>query len=268
MEFPFDVARAFKLPPGLAVLVITNDYIEQFNTLPPEDPARHRFREKTVLTQVQKKAQQRYEAIGKILDLMGYESAKAQGLGNSVTFASCLADHPSYRVYLLVEEKVVYGIIKVGVKTLFLHAGKNGGMKKYEPFCLLDFYIHNSVQRSGYGKKLFEYMLEQEGAKVEGLAYDNPTQSMNNFLKRHYGLESCCDQANSFVTLEGFFESNDDGSAKDPNCIPATTALLEAAPKVSAQRMQDPSVRYPGFQMQDPDEQYTNSHSYLFAHTP
>ena len=116
MEFPFDVARAFKLPAGLSVLVVDNDYVQQFNTLPAEDPARHRFREKTVLTQVQKKARQKYEAIGKILDLMGYESAKAQGLGNSVTFADCLAAHKSYRVYLLVKEKTVYGIIKVEEK--------------------------------------------------------------------------------------------------------------------------------------------------------
>lgn len=29
-----------------------------------------------------------------------------------------------------------------------------------EPLCLLDFYIHESKQRSGCGKKLFEAMLK------------------------------------------------------------------------------------------------------------
>ena len=112
------------------------------------------------------------------------------------------------------------------------------------------------MQRVGYGKKLFEYMLEQEGACVEGLAYDNPTQSMNNFLKRHYGLQSCCDQANSFVTLEGFFAANENGTAKDPNCTPTTVGQLEAAaPKASP----SPNQRYPGFRMQDPNEQYNKS---------
>jgi len=58
----------------------------------------------------------------------------------------------------------VYGFIKMGTKNLFYrdHFGK---VKELSPLCVLDFYVHESVQRHGIGKAIFEKMLESEGVE-------------------------------------------------------------------------------------------------------
>lgn len=84
-----------------------------------------------------------------------------------------------------VEEKVSFecrqkgvsrliGMLKVGRKQLFLYDRE---MKTYEGelLALLDFYVHFSYQRQGYGKKLFEFMLHYERIAAHDVAFDNPT---------------------------------------------------------------------------------------------
>jgi alpha-tubulin N-acetyltransferase 1 len=53
----------------------------------------------------------------------------------------------------------VIGFIKVGEKRLYVH-DSHGQVHERTPLCVLDFYVHESKQRSGYGKKLFDAMLE------------------------------------------------------------------------------------------------------------
>lgn len=53
------------------------------------------------------------------------------------------------------------GLLKVGVKNLFIRGGL-GSYQEIKPLCVLDFYVHESVQRLGIGKELFERMLENE----------------------------------------------------------------------------------------------------------
>lgn len=53
----------------------------------------------------------------------------------------------------------VVGFLKVGAKHLYVH-DSHGQVHERTPLCVLDFYVHESKQRSGYGKKLFEVMLE------------------------------------------------------------------------------------------------------------
>ena len=36
----------------------------------------------------------------------------------------------------------------------------SGAQKEVSPLCVLDFYVHESRQRRGYGKLLFEFMLK------------------------------------------------------------------------------------------------------------
>lgn len=54
---------------------------------------------------------------------------------------------------------VVVGLLKMGWKKLYLY-NKKGSQKEAQVYCLLDFYIHESRQRHGYGIKLMEYMLK------------------------------------------------------------------------------------------------------------
>lgn len=66
------------------------------------------------------------------------------------------------------------GMLKVGRKQLFLYDRQ---MKTYEGelMALLDFYVHFSLQRQGYGKKLFDFMLQCERVSAHEVALDNPT---------------------------------------------------------------------------------------------
>jgi len=54
---------------------------------------------------------------------------------------------------------VVVGLLKVGCKKLFVY-DHHGTQHEMQPLCVLDFYVHESCQRRGYGRKLFEYMLQ------------------------------------------------------------------------------------------------------------
>ena len=54
---------------------------------------------------------------------------------------------------------MVVGLLKVGCKKLFVY-DYHGAQHEMQPLCILDFYVHESCQRRGYGKKLFEYMLQ------------------------------------------------------------------------------------------------------------
>ena len=100
----------------------------------------------------------------------------------------------SNNVFVICRGKgVVWGLIKVGRKRLFLsvrifilkkdvfadccyHGNGNnsppplpspqdgtGIQQEVEPICVLDFYVHESKQRSGCGKMLFEAMLQVLG---------------------------------------------------------------------------------------------------------
>ena len=51
------------------------------------------------------------------------------------------------------------GIIKVGSKKLFVY-DRDGEQREMQPLCVLDFYVHESRQRHGCGKKLFQHMLQ------------------------------------------------------------------------------------------------------------
>ena len=57
------------------------------------------------------------------------------------------------------------GFIKVGTKKLFLY-DHNGNQRETDPLCILDFYVHESMQRKGYGRRLYEFMCQ-----VSGLEY-------------------------------------------------------------------------------------------------
>ena len=50
----------------------------------------------------------------------------------------------------------VLGFIKVGYKKLFLRDW-NYNYHEVNTLCVLDFYVHESTQRRGIGKQLFDY---------------------------------------------------------------------------------------------------------------
>lgn len=81
------------------------------------------------------------------------------------------------------------GMIKVGAKKLFVR-NRSGGIVEMNPLSVLDFYVHESVQRGGHGKELFEKMLSNESVVPRKLAYDRPSSKFKGFLAKHYSLKS------------------------------------------------------------------------------
>ncbi|XP_078422869.1 alpha-tubulin N-acetyltransferase 1 isoform X1 [Cetorhinus maximus] len=144
-----------------------------------------------------------------VLDTMGEASAKAQLLSAPITNALRMQSN-RHRLYLLKDghanhgKGATIGFLKVGHKKLFVLDGR-GAHNEMEPLCVLDFYVHVSLQRHGYGKELFDYMIQYEGIKPHHLAIDRPSSKFLCFLRKHYGLAATIPQVNNFVVFENFF---------------------------------------------------------------
>ncbi|KAJ3160407.1 Alpha-tubulin N-acetyltransferase 1 [Geranomyces michiganensis] len=174
------------------------------------------------------------ERVMEIIDELGVASAKAQGLRGPVTTSTKLCASPTHRVYLMKHEapiepppplpdpafeyqglsdapprmvrrkrSLVIGMIKVGIKNLFL-VDEYGRQLQISPLCVLDFYIHENYQRKGCGRELFDYMLTIEMQRPGHLAYDRPSPKLLGFLRKHYGLVDYIPQPNNFVVYKEY----------------------------------------------------------------
>ncbi|XP_035153419.1 alpha-tubulin N-acetyltransferase 1 isoform X4 [Callithrix jacchus] len=190
MEFPFDVDALF--PERITVL-------DQHLRPPARRPG--------TTTPARVDLQQQ---IMTILDELGKASAKAQNLSAPITSASRMQSN-RHVVYILKDSSArpagkgaIIGFIKVGYKKLFVLDDREAH-NEVEPLCILDFYIHESVQRHGHGRELFQYMLQKERVEPHQLAIDRPSPKLLKFLNKHYNLETTVPQVNNFVIFEGFF---------------------------------------------------------------
>ncbi|XP_034947784.1 alpha-tubulin N-acetyltransferase-like [Chelonus insularis] len=148
--------------------------------------------------------------LSRIIDEMGEASAQAQGLSKPITSAAKLRD-TDHIVYLLVDNAgnqgfgTVVGLLKTGSKNLFMF-DETGAHYQLQPRCVLDFYVHETKQRMGFGKDLYQYMLAEEQIRPVKLAIDRPSEKFLRFLRRHYGLDGIIPQNNKFVVFQGFFD--------------------------------------------------------------
>ncbi|KAB0402675.1 hypothetical protein E2I00_002839, partial [Balaenoptera physalus] len=145
-----------------------------------------------------------------IVDELGKASAKAQHLPAPITSASRMQSN-RHVMYILKDTSArlagkgaIVGFLKVGYKKLFVLDDREAH-NEVEPLCILDFYIHESLQRHGHGRELFQYMLQKERVEPHQLAIDRPSQKLLKFLNKHYNLETTVPQVNNFVIFEGFF---------------------------------------------------------------
>ncbi|XP_020618071.1 alpha-tubulin N-acetyltransferase 1-like [Orbicella faveolata] len=189
MEFSFNINE---LLPDLITLV--DDKLAPFRARVKND--RYEFANK----QAQLKT---------VIDKMGDASTRAQGLRAPITSAVKL-QHSDHRLYVMKDPSAnsdlgaVVGILKVGHKKLFL-LDTQSVQYEVNPLCVLDFYIHESRQRTGCGNRMFEHMLKMEGRMAHQLAIDRPSHKFVSFLKKYYGLKNAIPQANNFVIHEHFF---------------------------------------------------------------
>ncbi|XP_012823288.2 alpha-tubulin N-acetyltransferase 1 isoform X2 [Xenopus tropicalis] len=145
-----------------------------------------------------------------VIDEIGKASAKAQRLPAPITSASRMQTN-KHHLYILKDctpktagRGAVIGFLKVGCKKLFV-LDQKGSHIEAEPLCILDFYIHETLQRHGFGKELFTFMLKNEQVDVHHLAIDRPSEKFLSFLRKHFNLWSTIPQVNNFVVFDGFF---------------------------------------------------------------
>jgi len=154
-----------------------------------------------------------------IIDSVGRASAAAQNLHQIITSTEKLRlSDGNQLVYFLCDFSTnhVVGLLKVGKKKLFVY-DQQGVQHEMNPLCILDFYIHESRQRVGCGRILFDKMLEAEHAHVEHLAIDRPSDKFLFFLRKHYDLTNILPQVNNFVIFDGFFFQR--GGKKRNKCM-------------------------------------------------
>ena len=141
--------------------------------------------------------------VKEILNSMGEASSKAQQLNTIITSAHKFFNS-NHRIFMKAEQNKILGFIKVGNKKLFLR-DRNYNYHEVNTLCVLDFYVHESTQRRGIGKQLFDYMLKFEKKKPTELAYDRPSPKLISFLRKYFGLNDFIQQNNNYVVFDEFF---------------------------------------------------------------
>ena len=142
--------------------------------------------------------------ICEIIDVLGRESSRAQSLRSVITTSIRFFTSSDNKIYLKSDGSKVVGILKTGSRKLF-YTDEIGKILELSPVCLLDFYVHESYQRSGYGKELYEYMLRAENTSPNKIAIDRPSQKLIAFMRKHYGLSDFIPQNNNYVIYRQYF---------------------------------------------------------------
>ncbi|XP_036093813.1 alpha-tubulin N-acetyltransferase 1 isoform X3 [Rousettus aegyptiacus] len=223
MEFPFDVDVL--LPERITVL-------DQHLRPPARRPG--------TTTPARVDLQQQ---IMTIVDELGKASAKAQHLPAPITSASRMQSN-RHVMYVLKDTSArpagkgaIIGFLKVGYKKLFVLDDREAH-NEVEPLCILDFYIHESLQRHGHGQELFQYMLQKERVEPHQLAIDRPSQKLLKFLNKHYNLETTVPQVNNFVIFEGFFAHQHRPPAPSLRATRHTgAAVIDPAPSAPVRKL-------------------------------
>eukprot|EP01045_Picozoa_sp_COSAG04_P006765 COSAG04_NODE_339_length_16323_cov_3.879315_13_plen_461_part_00 len=145
------------------------------------------------------------EGLRRLIDALGEASARAQRLPSVITTFEKLYTSAGQRLYLVAQGGKGLGLLKMGVKKLFVRTA-SGRTVEMDPLCCLDFYVHESQQRRGMGKRVFEHMLREEGAQPQKIAYDRPSAKLLGFMSKHYRLSSYVSQPNNYVVFDQYFD--------------------------------------------------------------
>lgn len=167
-----------------------------------------------------------------LLTKLGQASSTTQGLPHVITTYSSVINSES-RLYILVSDdhKKAIGFCKVGIRHLFIwdHAG---GQHEINPLCLLDFFVCNECQRSGYGKKIYDAMLKNEQIEPRMVAIDRPSRLCLSFMKKHFNLTNYVPQSNNYVVFDDYWDGTE---VETPTpTISKTPTRPRQAPLVSA----------------------------------
>lgn len=122
------------------------------------------------------------------LDKIVVNPIQAQGLPHPITSLGKMTAN-NHTLYIKALSNKCIGILKIGYKRLFVR-NRSGNILEINPISVLDFYVHESVQRGGHGKALFDIMLRHTGEHPRKFAYDRPSPKLKGFLAKHFNLTS------------------------------------------------------------------------------
>ena len=148
------------------------------------------------------------------VDIMGKRSARAQGLKKAITsyVQMTTSDH---RLFLLVARGgALKGMMRVGQRQLFVRRSGDDPYCQINPTCVLDFYVHESCQRRGEGRQIYDQMIAHEGKQPHELGYDRPSAKFLGFLAKHFGLKGYVPQANNFVVYDQYWSRGGGGGER------------------------------------------------------
>ena len=175
-----------------------------------------------------------YETFKTTLDNLGIKSGIVQELNGPITSCQLLIDSATtsnadnnnnnndnigHHLLIYCENNEMIGYIKYcipGNKKLYFYS-KKGIVKDFSPYCLLDFYVLDTKQRSGIGIKLFNQMLQECSNHTTtssnysiindagNWAYDRPSPKLLPFLKKHFHLNDPDLQPNKYVIFRDHF---------------------------------------------------------------
>jgi len=164
------------------------------------------------------------------LDAFGHQSGIAQSLNKPITTTALLSSERAlaekHSLYCLLNPDGMnpggdlVGYIKTGYKNLYLLDDldmKAGLVECKECLSVLDFYVDERVQRGGWGRQVFEFMIADvverrllgegrtAGEAAALLTYDRPSSKMVPFLQK-LGLTDGYLQNNAYMTFRLFWE--------------------------------------------------------------
>mmetsp|Transcript_748 Transcript_748/g.1243 ORF Transcript_748/g.1243 Transcript_748/m.1243 type:complete len:169 (+) Transcript_748:80-586(+) len=145
-------------------------------------------------------------AYSSALDHLGELSGIDQKLNGPITSIDKFTDSDHVLLVCENESKEPLGYLKYGMKNLFFYKSNGQVVEMKDVICVLDFYVHESCQRQGIGRELFDSMLELLEVSPSGVAYDRPSHKLLAFLRKHYSLTSPDLQPNRYAIFpaEGF----------------------------------------------------------------
>uniref|UniRef100_A0A0K0DZ97 Alpha-tubulin N-acetyltransferase n=1 Tax=Strongyloides stercoralis TaxID=6248 RepID=A0A0K0DZ97_STRER len=202
-------------------------------------------------TTIRKLNPKKYWGVEKAINEMGQLSMTAQGLRRVLTSYQKIIDTEEEQTLYVMWKKnpnnekhsIVVGILKVGRKKLYLYDDK---LQRYEvtPLCVLDFYVHNTLQRKGNGHKIFEEMLRNENISPIDLAIDKPSESLLQFMKKYYNLENPIWQSTNFVVYKEFFSKHNSSDNTNNDIYEGKRRISEKIPISESSTPRSTNQRY------------------------
>ena len=136
-----------------------------------------------------------YYYLEMVINSIGSLSSVQRRLKSPITNADLFFGKQNETLIIKAKGNTVFGFIRVGYKDIYINT-LNDVLENINLLCVFDFFVHFTCQRMGYGRELFDKGLELFKVEPSMMAYDKPSQAMNNFMYKHYSLKNPIEQSN------------------------------------------------------------------------